>query len=114
MRVHVDFAGPFCRKMWFIAVDAHSKLPEVFEMSSTTTARKVGILFTRYGIPEQLVSDNGPPFVSAEMESFLVSIGVKHIRSAPYHPASNGLAERFVYTFKRTMTAGHDKTCLEN
>ena len=35
-RVHVDFAGPFMGKMFFILVDAHSKWPEVFEMNSTT------------------------------------------------------------------------------
>ena len=35
-RVHVDFTGPFMEKMYLVAVDAHSKWPEVYEMSSTT------------------------------------------------------------------------------
>ena len=62
-------------------------------------------LFSCYGLPEQLVSDNGPQFVSEELRSFLKRNGVKHIRCAPYHPSSNGAAERFIQTFKRAMQA---------
>ena len=45
--------------------------------------------------------------------------GIKHLRSAPYHPATNGLAECFIQTFKRAMKAGMKemvqlKQCLEN
>lgn len=57
-------------------------------------------LFSKYGIPMQLVSDNGPQFCSAEFENFLKNDGVKHVRVAPYHAASNGLAERIVQSFK--------------
>ena len=49
------------------------------------------------------MSDNGPQFVSAEFTQFLKSNGVKHIKSAPYHPSTNGIAERFVQSFKRAM-----------
>ena len=108
-RVHVDFAGPFQGKMFFIIVDAHSKWPEVITMTSTTTLHTVEALrsiFSRYGLPDQLVSDNGPQFTSGEFAQFLRQHGIKHILSAPYHPSSNGLAERFVQTFKRAMRAG--------
>ena len=50
------------------------------------------------------MSDNGPQFVAEEF-SFLRSNGIKHIRSAPYHPASNGAVERFIQTFKQSMKA---------
>jgi len=53
-----------------------------------------------FGPPVCLISDNGPQFISHEFESFLLSSGVNHIKSPPYHPASNGLCERFVRTFK--------------
>ena len=110
-RVHLDFAGPFCEKMFLICVDAHSKWPEVIEMSKTTATRTIAELrklFAANGLPEQniIVTDNGPQFTSDEFSLFLRSNGVKHIRCSPYHPASNGLAERFVRTFKEAMKAG--------
>ena len=49
------------------------------------------------------LSDNGPQFVSEEYEIFLKENGVRHIRSAAYHPASYGEAERAVRTFKQAM-----------
>jgi len=110
-RIHVDFAGPVRGRNFLILVDAHSKWPDVIEMRSTTstaTIRELRQLFATFGLPEQLVSDNGPQFTSDEFKSFLKSNGVKHICSAPYHPSSNGAAERFVRTFKRAMkTADH-------
>ena len=77
-------------------------------MSSTTSGRTIGVLremFARYSIPKQLVSDNGPQFTSSEFESFLRTNGVKHIKTAPYHPASNGAAERLVPTVKQSLRA---------
>eukprot|EP00731_Ephydatia_muelleri_P018713 Em0011g753a len=108
-RVHVDFAGPFLGKMFFLLMNAHSKWPEVYEMTSTTAQKTVDILrhiFAAYGLPEQLVSDNGPQFVAKEFEDFMLKNGIRHIRSAPYHPATNGLVERFVQSFKRAMETG--------
>lgn len=108
-RIHIDFAGPFMGKMYLIIVDAHSKWPEVIEMCNTTaisTIRELRKLFAAHGIPRQLVSDNGPQFIAAEFKAFTEGNGIKHIRSAPYHPSSNGLAERFVQTFKQSMKAG--------
>ena len=81
-RVHVDFAGPFQGKMFFIMVDAHSKWPEVMTMSSTTTQHTIDALtavFARYGLPDQLVFDNGPQFTSCEFGHFLKRNGIKHI-----------------------------------
>lgn len=48
------------------------------------------------------MTDNGPPFVSAEFQEFMERNGVKHITSAPYHPSTNGLAERGVQSVKKT------------
>ena len=87
-------------------------------MSQTTTANTIAVLrrlFASYGLPEQIVSDNGPQFTSAEFVAFTQANGVKHLRCSPYHPSSNGLAERFVRTFKQTMAAGkHDGQTLQH
>lgn len=107
-RIHIDFAGPFEDRMFLVVVDAHSKWPDVAIMRSTTTGKTIERLeemFSRYGIPEQLVSDNGPQLVSEEMEAFLKMNGIQHIKSAPYHPSTNGLAERFVQTLKHSLKA---------
>ncbi|KAL7842622.1 hypothetical protein SRHO_G00243110 [Serrasalmus rhombeus] len=115
-RIHVDFAGPFEGHMYLVVVDAHSKWPEIHIMDSTTSSKTIQVLrelFSRYGIPHSLVSDNGPQFCSEEFSTFLKANGVKHIRSAPYHLAFNGLAERFVQTFKHALRSSRGTTPLQ-
>ena len=107
-RIHVDFAGPFMGENFLLVVDAHSKWPIVWRMRSTTTERtieKLRCAFADYGLPMELVSDNGPQFTSALFREFCKNNNVHHILSAPYHPSSNGEAERLVQTFKRAMKA---------
>lgn len=81
------------------------------------TANTIAVLrrlFASYGLPEQIVSDNGPQFTSAEFIAFTQANGVKHLRCSPYHPSSNGLAGRFVRMFEQTMAAGkHDGQTLQ-
>jgi len=108
-RVHLDFAGPLDGQMFLLAVDAHSKWPEIFAMNSTTSSATITTLrslFARLGLPHVVVTDNGPQFTSEEFKLFMSMNAVKHITSAPYHPQSNGLAERMVQTFKLAYKAG--------
>ena len=103
-RIHIDFAGPLKGRMYLVVVDAHSKWPEVIETNSTAaspTIQTLRDLFARFGLPEQTVSDNGPPFNSQDFSTFMKMNGIKHIRSTPYQASTNGLAERFVQTFKK-------------
>ncbi|XP_060073916.1 uncharacterized protein K02A2.6-like [Ylistrum balloti] len=105
-RVHIDYAGPFLNNMFLVVVDAHSKWLDVVRMSSTSAGSTINALrymFSSYGLPKEVVSDNGPQFVAAEFESFLKKNGIKHTKSAPYHPSSNGEAERAVRTCKTGM-----------
>ncbi|XP_044766716.1 uncharacterized protein LOC123322767 isoform X1 [Coccinella septempunctata] len=103
-RLHADFLGPFFGRMFLIIIDAHSKWPEVCDMGTVTTSErtieKFETLFSRYGICDHLVTDNGPQFTSFEFKRFLESVDVNHSFSPPYHPATNGAAENFVQTFK--------------
>ena len=106
--IHIDFAGDE-KRHYFILVDAHSRWSEIFHMPlNTTAASTIAILkelFAKYGMPVHCVGDNGPQFRSEKFTRFLNMNGVKHVGVAPYHAASNGLAERMVQSFKNHMKA---------
>lgn len=107
-RVHIDFAGPFMGKYFLIFVDAYSKWPEIHIMNSITTQNTIKILrkiFASFGIPRVLVSDNGTQFTSHDFQTFLKMNGILHKRSAPFHPATNGQAEKYVQTLKDKLKA---------
>ncbi|XP_060547412.1 uncharacterized protein K02A2.6-like [Pantherophis guttatus] len=106
-RIHIDFAGPFHGQTFMVVVDAFSKWMESKLMKATTTdavIRELRQLFTTHGLPDILVSDNGPQFTATQFEGYLVELGVRHILSAPFHPASNRQAERFVRTAKEALS----------
>ena len=108
-RIYVNYAGPFLNKIFLIVVEAHSRWPEVIQMTTTGTKPTVIILwqlFSSYELPLQLVSNNGPQFTAAEFQQFLKRNEVKHIQYSPYHPSSNGPAEWFVRTSKQAMRSG--------
>lgn len=102
-RLHIDYAGPVDGRMLLIIVDSHTKWIEAIPVRSSTTEITIGRLrelFARFGLPRTIVSDNGPQFTSQQFAKFVADNGITHIRSAPYHPQSNGLAERAVRTVK--------------
>jgi hypothetical protein len=107
-RIRVDHAGPFLGYYWFLLVDAFSKFAGVHRVKhidSTTTINVLREIFGLFGLPNQVVSDNGPAFISEEFQEFLKRNKIQHNRSAPCHPQTNGEVERFVQTFKRSMKA---------
>ena len=105
-QVHLDFAGPFMGRMFLLAVDARSKWLEACPLTTTTSLaaiEKMRQMFANHGLPETIVTDNGPSFTSSEFREYMKEKGVVLVNTAPYHPASNGLAERAVQTFKEGM-----------
>ncbi|XP_062704520.1 uncharacterized protein K02A2.6-like [Aedes albopictus] len=95
-RVHVDFAGPVNDTYYLVLVDSLSKWPEVVPTKRITSEATIAILrkiFSRFGMPEVLVSDNGAQLTSDVFERFCESNGITHLRTAPFHPQSIGLAE---------------------
>ena len=96
------FAGPYLGgKTFLVLVDAYSKWLEIMESKITSEAAICCLqsVFATHGLPEIIVSDNGPTFISELFAAFLSQNGIHHNKSAPYHPASNGLAERAVQSF---------------
>ena len=105
-RLHLDYAGPFQGRMILVLIDAHSKWIEAIstpQATSEAVMEELRSLFAQFGIPETIVTDNGTCFVSTEFEAFLQRNGIKHLTSAPYHPSSNGLAERSVQIVKKGL-----------
>ncbi|KAJ1526346.1 hypothetical protein ONE63_009495 [Megalurothrips usitatus] len=110
-RVHLDYAGPFLGHYFLIAIDAFSKWPVVKIMASLSSAALIAALraiFADFGCPQVIVTDNGSSFIAADTKAFLDRNGVKLLHSPPWHPASNGLAERTVYAFKQAMARFRD------
>lgn len=124
-RIHIDFMGPFKGNTYLIVLDAHSKWTEAFKMktiSAEETVERIRECCARFGVPQVIVSDCGTQFMSNTFQSFCTKNGIKHIPTAPYHPASNGAAENAVKTFKMGLTKamddrnnmGESLTTLEN
>lgn len=106
-RAHADFAGPINGKWYLVVVDAYSKWPEIFTMTTTTAVATISAfqeMTARHGCMEKLVTDNGPQWSSVPFKEFCRKEAIEHLTTAPYMPMSNGQAERFVDTFKRTTS----------
>ncbi|XP_064463655.1 uncharacterized protein K02A2.6-like [Ornithodoros turicata] len=104
--LHMDLAGPIHGQSYLVVVDAVTKWLEVRPVSTATSSTLIDALraiFATFGLPQLVVSDNGTAFVSSEMKSFFSRNGIRHVTSAPYHPATNGQAERMVQELKRAL-----------
>ena len=94
-------------RQFLVTVDYLSRFFEIDELISTTSAaivRKLSVHFARHGIPEILISDNGPQFSSQEFKDFAEVWDFQHITPSPLYPQSNGLVEKTVQTAKKILT----------
>ena len=104
-RMHIDFCQK-CSDYSLVVVDSHSKWIEVQHMTSITaghTINELRLIFAQHGLPEEVVSDNGPQLVSNEFAEFMNRNGIKHTLVPPYHPQPNGAAKRLVSIVKETL-----------
>ncbi|XP_062709222.1 uncharacterized protein K02A2.6-like [Aedes albopictus] len=83
-RIYVDFAGPFMQNYFIELVDAYTEWPVVKILNNITTATTI-------------------QFTSEAFQDFLRKNGIYQQMGAPYHPSTNGLAERFFGTFKAKL-----------
>lgn len=94
-------------KKYLIVVDYYSKYVELALLNSGSNALTVithlKSIFARHGIPEFIVSDNGPPFSSNEFKSFINEWNINHNTSSPYLSRSNGMVERAIGSIKNML-----------
>ena len=91
-RVHVGYAEPI-DKNYLLFYKTNN-------LMSAITIRCLQNSFSRFGLPISLVVDDGPCFISAELDDFIRVNGIHHIKTAVYKPSMNKLAENMVKTFK--------------
>ncbi|XP_077318945.1 uncharacterized protein LOC143940971 [Lithobates pipiens] len=111
-RVAVDIVGPLAipsssgKRYILTVVDYATRYPEAVALSCLRTDKVADALlgiFTRVGFPAELISDQGPQFVSDLMQALCQQIQMTHIMASPYHPQTNGLCERFNGTLKQML-----------
>jgi len=111
-RVHIDFYEKY-NCSFLIVCDSFSKWIDIHFMTETKAVNVIEQLmsnFSVFGLPKTLVSDNGQPFDSDEYATFCTQFNIKIVHSPPYHPASNGQAERCVGLAKK----GVEKICMSS
>lgn len=104
-RIGLDLCE-YNKNNYLVASDYYSRFLEILHLPSTTSYQVIQRLkatFARYGIPNEVVSDNGPQFSCAEFRDFANEMDFKHVTSSPHHPSGNGHAERAVQTAKKIL-----------
>ena len=76
--------------------------------SSSEVISHIKSIFAKYGVPQEVVSDNGPSYSSLEYKQFAAKYGFTHTTSSPRYPQSNGEAERAVKTVKSFLKKSDD------
>ena len=107
----LDITGPFWNNRYLVvAMDSYSSFPEILDTKETTTniiIEWLSDLFARYGLPQGILTDNGPQFVSSAFQNFLKEADIHHYTSAVYNPQENGQVEAFNKFLKHGIQAFH-------
>ena len=105
-RVHVDQAINFMGSNWLVIVDAHSKYPCIHPTTYTSSKSTTDLLsqvFAHFIYPHTIVTDNATSCTSDEFQEWCRCRDIAHLSGAPYHPETNGAAERVVQSFKNAL-----------
>ncbi|XP_040070781.2 uncharacterized protein LOC120843464 [Ixodes scapularis] len=111
-RVSIDIIGPINptassgNRYILTMVDVATRYPDAIPLRSIGTEKVAEALvemFSRYGIPNEVLSDRGSCFTSDLMKEVSRLLSMKHLMTTPYHPMGNGLVERFNGTIKQMI-----------
>lgn len=103
----------FQGQTYLLVIDYYSRYPELAllgtcDFSSKKVIMLLKSMFSRHGIPEIVLSDNGPQYASKEFTKFAAQYGFKHVTSSPEYHRGNGAAEKGVQTIKRMLAKEAD------
>ena len=110
-RIALDLVGPLPKssrghQYILVILDYATRYPEAIPlrtMASKGIARELVLMFSRVGIPEEILTDQGTPFMSRIMKDLCKLMQIKQLRTSVYHPQTDGLVERFNRTLKQML-----------
>ena len=117
-RIAMDIVGPLEKSSTgqeyiLVLCDYATRFPEAFPLRSIKTPKIISSLvqfFSRVGIPDEIITDQGTNFTSKLMKQLHQQLGITGIRTTPYHPQTDGLVERFNSTLKSMLRKFVDDT----
>ncbi len=110
-RIGVDVVSPLKRsqsgnRFILVICEYATRYPEAYplrEVTAKQVANALLRLFTQVGIPKEVLTDQGPNFMSRSLQQVYQLLGIKRARTTPYHPQTDGLVERFNKTLKSML-----------
>ena len=110
-RIAMDTIGPLPKtaagKQFVLVIsDYTTRYPEAYVMTTitaTSVAEKLMDLFSRHGVPREILTNQGTNFMSELLQELHKLLRIKSIRTSPYHPQTDGLVERFNQTLKQML-----------
>lgn len=111
--INVDLIGPMPesegKKYCLTIIDRYSRWPTAIpieDLTATTVAKAIiSDWMSMFGVPLRITTDQGRQFESHLFTELNNSLGIRHLRTTPYHPQANGLIERFHRTLKTALMA---------
>ena len=99
------------KSKYLLVIDYYSCYIEIARLSTATSSdiiTHMKSIFAHHGVPESLISDNGPQYAAEVFTSFAKEYGFRHLTSSPRYPQGNGATERAVRTIKNLLEKSED------
>ena len=120
-RIAMDIVGPLVRsekgnRFILVVCDYGTKYPVAIPLKTIdaeTVANALIDIFSRTGIPREILSDQGSNFMSATIKHLCSLLHIKKLKTSPYHPQANGLVENFNGTLKKMLKCYSDETAKD-